>query len=58
VSNTGVNLSQVVEIVRSCKQQIIVSGDNEKKANKLSMESFAAGLKGGKEQKITNRLMR
>jgi len=31
ISNTGIDLSHVAEIVRECKQQVIVKGDKEKK---------------------------
>jgi AraC-like DNA-binding protein len=51
VSNTGVNLSQVVEIVRSCKQQIIVSGDNEKKQTSFQWSLL---LPASKEKKSKN----
>src|SRR4030095_1385669 len=51
VSNTGVNLSQVVEIVRSCKQQIIVSGDNEKKQTSFQWSLL---LPASKEEKSKN----
>jgi AraC-like DNA-binding protein len=51
VLNTGVNLSQVVEIVRSCKQQIIVSGDNEKKQTSFQWSLL---LPASKEEKSKN----
>jgi len=37
ITNTGIDLSHVAEIVRECKQQIIVKGDKEKKKTSFEL---------------------
>jgi AraC-like DNA-binding protein len=51
VSNTGINLSRVSEIIRSCKQKIIVSGNDEKKQTEFE---WSLVLQNSKEEKNKN----
>ena len=52
IVNTGINLSPVSEITRSCKHQVSVKGDQE---NKQSMFSFALPITIEKEQEKNNK---
>lgn len=49
VSNTGINLSPVVEIVRSCKQPITVKGDKEKKQTDFELSLLIPAPTGAQE---------
>jgi hypothetical protein len=55
INNTGINLSPVAEIVRECKQQVLVKGNKEKKNTFFELTLPITAYEGGFEKNNTHR---